>query len=387
MQEKNRTWVEVNLDNVTHNYHEFKRHTNPAQVMCVIKANAYGHGSIALGRHLQKVGATFFGTANLDETLELCEAGITVPILVLNYISHERIKEALAYPNIRLTVSDYESAKRISACAVEQNTTACLHVKVDTGMTRVGFNLNELDEVKKINSLPNLEFEGFYSHLATADEVDTTYAQLQFSRYLKALKEIEDYGIKIKIRHICNSAGAINFKEMHLDMVRIGISLYGCYPAEEVDKTAVLLKPAMQYKTQIIRVNHVDVGVGISYGIIFKTERPSVIATIPVGYADGISRSLATKLKVLVNGKSVPVVGKICMDQCMVDVTDCGEVKMLDEVVVFGEQKGSYLPIEEIAKQMGTVNYEIMCMVQRRVYRHYTIGGEIVEIKNYLLQD
>lgn len=383
---RDRTWAVVSLDNITANYNSFKRLAGAAEVMCVIKANGYGHGAVALGLRLQGCGCGFFGVAALDEAVELCRAGITAPILVLNYVHPERAAEALVYPNIRLTLIDLDSARRLSRTAVEMKTTAKVlskvkvHIKLDTGMTRVGFNTDAaVAAAVEIHGLPGIAVEGLFTHFAVADETDPAYTELQFERYMRAADEIKAAGVHIPVRHVCNSAATIRFPRMHLDMVRVGISLYGCYPSEEVDKSLVALLPAMQLKTRVIRVNEVGPGVSVSYGRTFTTARQSRLATIPVGYADGVSRLMAG-MNVLVNGREAPIAGRVCMDQCVVDVTDAGEVRVGDEVVIFGDG----LPVERAAAVMGTINYEVLCMVARRVPRHYMLGGNEEKVVNYL---
>ncbi len=384
----NRTWAEVNLDNIAHNYKEFCRISRQdgkkTKVMCVIKANGYGHGSCQLAKRLVAEGCEAFGVATLDEGIELRRKGIEIPILLLNHIAKDRISEALEN-NLTLTVYSRDMAEAVSRVAAGK--IAKIHIKIDTGMTRVGINPDVAAEsIKYINSLPNIETEGIFTHFSSADETDTAYTKMQIERFKGVLSELDKMGINIKIRHAANSAATMMYPEAHFDMVRIGISLYGCYASEEVDKSRIDLKPGMQLKTQILRINSVTDGVSVSYGRLFTTNRESRLATIPVGYADGISRVLAQKLKVLVNGQLAPVVGKICMDQCVVDITDIeGEVNELDEVVIFGEQKGAFIPVEQVASQWGTINYEILCMVARRVPRYYTEDGKFVGIANFLI--
>ncbi|MCL2873788.1 MAG: alanine racemase [Defluviitaleaceae bacterium] len=382
----NRTWAEINLDNIVHNYKEFCRITNlgnkSTRVMCVIKANGYGHGSVLLAKRLEKDGCNAFGVATLDEGLELRRAGISSFILLLNHIAEDRINEALEN-NLTMTVFSKSMAKAISDLTKKPTQ---IHIKTDTGMTRVGLNPNEaLEAVQYIYSLPNIEIEGIFTHFSSADETDRAYTNMQIDRFNRIFSEIKNAGINIPIKHAANSAASIMYPEAYFDMVRVGISLYGCYPSEEVDKSRIDLKPCMQLKTQIIRLNDVEPGVAVSYGRLFTTERKSKLATIPVGYADGISRVLATKLAVLVNGQVAPVVGKICMDQCVVDVTDItGDINVSDEVVIYGEQNGKFIPVEQVAAQMGTINYEILCLTSRRVLRYYTENGKITSMVNFL---
>jgi alanine racemase len=253
-------------------------------------------------------------------------------------------------------------------------------------MTRLGFYPQDVPEaVKYISLLPNIFIEGVYTQLSSADEADRAYTDFQLEKTREAFSQIEDAGVAVKIKHAANSAAAIMYPDSYLDMVRIGISLYGCWPSEDVDKTRIDLRPAKQLKTQIIRLSEVPPGIPVSYGRHFVTKRPSRIATIPIGYADGISRVLAGKLVVLVSGQIAPVVGRICMDQCMVDITDVkGDVNLYDEVVIYGAQNGVVLPVEQIAEQMGTINYEMLCLTSGRVPVYYIENGKIVSMVDYL---
>ena len=378
----NRTWAEINLDNIAHNYKEFLRITGTVKVMCVIKANACEHGSVAVAKRLEKEGCDTFAVATLDEGLELRRAGIASLILLLNHISFERVGEALEN-ELTMTVYSIEMAKCISGTA---NKPAKIHVKIDTGMNRVGLDFSEAAKiVKNISVLPNIEIEGVYTHFSCADECETTFTDLQVYCFDKVCAEIENAGVPIKIKHAANSAAAIMYPQTHYDMVRVGISLYGCYPSDEVDKTRVNLKPVKQLKTQIIRIHETEPGAAVSYGRKFITERKSILATIPVGYADGVSRVLSGKLMVLINGQAAPVVGRICMDQCIADITDItGEVNIFDEVVIYGEQKGAVITVEQVASQMGTINYETLCTTSRRIPRYYIENGEITSEVHYL---
>jgi len=399
-----RTWAEINLDNVAHNYYSFAKLTGK-RVMCVLKANAYGHGAIALAKRLEKEGCNAFGVATLDEGLELRRAGIRSFILLFNHIDEHRIIKAIEN-NLTMTVYSVKIAEQISKtlsalpsrnsikserCLPTVNhqppTAIKIHLKVDTGMNRVGFNPCEaVEAIKQITKLPRLEIEGLYTHFSSSDETDVAYTNKQIDTFKNVCDELEKDGIKIKIKHAANSSGAVSYPNSYFDMVRIGISLYGCYTSDEViPPSSDFLKYAMQLKTQIFHIKEVDVGAAIGYGRAFITKRKTKLATIPIGYADGLSRVMMGKLKVLVNGQLAPVVGKICMDQCMVDITDIkGEVRVLDEVVVFGEQKGAMQTVEAVADAMGTINYEILCMVMPRVPRVYFEGSKIVGTVNYL---
>jgi len=383
-----RAWVEINLDNIAHNYASFKRLTK-TRVMCVIKADGYGHGSVALAQRLEKEGCDAFGVATLDEGLELRRAGIHSFILLFNHVSAHRLVEAIN-ANLTMTIYSLDMAKEIFTAARICNKIVNVHVKIDTGMTRIGFNPDRaLLGLQYAHKLPNLKIEGVYTHFSSADETDFAYTDAQIAKFQKVCEQAEAAGIHIPIKHAAGSAAAMQHPKARLDMVRIGISLYGCYPSREVIvPKGFELKPAMQFKTQIYRINEVDEGVAVSYGRRFVTARKTKLATIPIGYADGLSRVMMGKLTVLINGQVAHVVGRICMDQCIVDITDVeGEVKILDEVVVFGGQNGAFLPVEATADAMGTINYEILCMVARRIPRIYFEDGQIAEVKNYLIEE
>jgi len=255
-------------------------------------------------------------------------------------------------------------------------------------MTRVGFmpGYSAVKNVVQISKLPGIIIEGLFTHFASADETDRSYTYMQFERFMSIVSELNRIGVYIPVKHVCNSAGVIEYPEMHLNMVRPGIALYGMYPSDEVNKAKVDLKPAMTLKANIILVKEVEKGTCISYGRIFKTERNSKIATLPIGYADGYTRLLTGKGKVLVNGQLVPIVGKICMDQCMIDVTDVeGDVKVGDEAVLFGSQNGNEIKIEELAKKIGTINYEIACIIEKKIPRVYWKDGKLYNVLNYLI--
>jgi alanine racemase len=383
---KSRTWAEIDLDNIVHNFNEFKRLSCNKKVMSVVKANAYGHGSITVTKALAEAGCDYFAVASLDEAIELRNAEITLPILVLNHIYPSRSFEILKY-SLTQTIYNYDSARVISEEAIKAGKQVKVHIKIDTGMTRVGISWEDASNmIIDILRLPNIEVEGMFTHFASADEIDPRYTQMQVERFMNVVYKLKKEGIEIPIKHVCNSAASISYPDMHLDMIRPGVSLYGLYPSDEVDKNKINLLPAMSFKTQVLRINDIDEGVSLSYGRIFTTKRKSRIATLPVGYADGYTRMLTEKASVLINGQYAPVVGKICMDQCMIDITDIkGDVNIWDEVVLFGEQNGERILADDIGKLIGTINYEIVCMVARRIPRFYFKGGKLVSTENYLI--
>jgi alanine racemase len=323
----------------------------------------------------------------LDEALELRNAGISEPILILGYTSG-RFADIVVDSDIRQVCYSYELAKDMSEAAVKLNKTGKVHIAVDTGMGRVGLQPTpeSADLVEKISKLPNLEVEGLFTHFAAADEADKEYTYWQYERYNSFLKMLSDRNVDIKYKHVGNSAALIDLPGIRMDAVRPGIIQYGLYPSEAVDKSKIDLKPVMSVKANIIHVKEVDEGTSISYGRRFITNRRSRVATLPVGYADGYSRLLFGKASVIINGKLAPVIGTICMDQCMVDVTDAGDVKVGDEAVIMGGQGGAAISAEDIASHIGTINYEVICMFSKRVPRVYIKDGKVVNIKNYLLK-
>ena len=384
----NRAWAEVNLDNIAHNVREVRRITNKhAEVMAVVKADAYGHGALQTAKTLLENGATSLAVSMLDEAIQLRQNGIDAPILVLSYTDPVRAEEIIRN-DVTQTVFSHDLAEALSNAAVRLGRNVKVHVKIDTGMTRVGFmpGYSAVKNVMQISRLPRIIVEGLFTHFASADEADKTYTYMQFERFMSICSELERIGIFIPVKHVANSAAIIQFPEMHLDMVRAGIILYGMYPSKEVCRDDILLKPAMTLKANVILVKEVEKGTCISYGRTFVTKRKSKIATIPIGYADGYSRILSGKVNVLINGESAPVVGRICMDQCMIDVTDMkSDVKVGDEVVLIGRQGEKRIDIEQIASAMNTINYEAVCIIGKRIPRVYLCNGKVVSVLNYLL--
>ncbi|MBU5292863.1 alanine racemase [Anaerosalibacter bizertensis] len=387
LEELRPVWAEIDLDSLAHNIKEVRRITNKeAIVTAVVKANAYGHGSIEAAKVFLENGANRLAVATLSEAVELRRADIDAPILILGYTPDSQHKIAVENDIIE-AIYTLESAEKLSQVAGNLNKKAKVHIKVDSGMGRIGFPPvdSSIDKIEKISKLPNLEIEGIFTHFAKADEVDKAYTGKQFKNYKWVIEKLEDKNIQIPIKHVSNSAATIDLPEYNLNMVRGGIMIYGLYPSDEVDKEKVSLKPAMTLKAKISHLKEVPEGTGISYGQIFVTKRKSKIATIPIGYADGFTRLLTSKAEVAIKGKRAPIVGKICMDQCMIDVTDIEDVKVGDEVVLFGDGTNGVPHIDEVAEKLGTINYEIVCMVGRRVPRVYIKDGKIIKIIDYLL--
>ncbi|QQY80025.1 alanine racemase [Keratinibaculum paraultunense] len=379
-------WAEINLDNLIHNIKEVRRITKKdTLVTAVVKANAYGHGSVEVAKAFLENGADRLAVATLSEAIELRKADILAPILILGYTPIYQYRLVTKW-GIEQTIYNYESAKALSDVGTKLGKNSKIHIKIDTGMGRIGFlpNKNSIEEIIKISKLPNLKIEGIYTHFAKADEKNKEYTTSQFKKFMYVVNELEKNGINIPTKHVSNSAAIIDLPQYNLDMVRAGIMLYGYYPSDEVDKDKVILKPAMTLKAKVSNVKMVPKGTHISYGGIYTTDKESQIATIPIGYADGFSRLLTSKAEAFIRGKRVPVVGKICMDQCMLDVSEVENINIEDEVVLFGYEK-DYPTVEEIANKLGTISYEIICMVGRRIPRVYIKNGEIVKIIDYLL--
>ncbi|SKA87965.1 alanine racemase [Caloramator quimbayensis] len=378
-------YAEINLDNFRHNFREVKRLAKGKKTFGVIKADGYGHGAVELARVLDEEGADYFAVAVVTEAIELRKNGYKKPILILGFTPPTFAKEIVEY-DITQTVFSYELAEAISAEAKKQEKTAKIHIKLDTGMGRVGFIANDdaVNEILRIAKLDNIYLEGIFTHFASADELDKSFTKKQIEKYVYVVDKLKEKGIEFEIKHVSNSAAIIDLPEAYYDAVRPGIMLYGYYPSDEVNKERLILKPVMTLKANIVNIKEVSEDTPISYGRKFYTNRKSKIATLPFGYADGFTRLLFGKAFVIINGKAAPIVGRICMDQCMVDVTDCGDVKVGDEVIVMGQKDGIRNNADDIAKMLGTISYEVLCMVSKRVPRVYTENGEIIKVKNYV---
>lgn len=384
----NRAWAEIDLDAIAHNVREIRKFTGKkVEMMGVVKADAYGHGVREVVRTLLDNGVTQLAVSMLDEAIQIRNMGIDVPILILSYTDPIRAEE-LILNDVTQTVFSLDLAQALSSASVKLGKKIKVHVKVDTGMTRIGFmpGCDAVKSITEISRLPGLVVEGVFTHFASADEREKDYTQMQYDRFLGLCTELSRAGIEIPVKHACNSGGIMQYPEMHLDMVRPGVILYGLYPSKDVDREKIRLKPAMTLKANVIMVKEVEPDTCISYGRIFRTSRKSKIATIPIGYADGYTRLLSNKGRMLVNGEFAPVVGRICMDQCMIDVTDLKkDVHVGDEVVIFGSQNGVGISVDEIAADIGTINYELVCIIGKRIPRVYLKDGKICSILNYLI--
>ena len=361
-------WAEIDLAALEKNIREIKGCVkNGARFCAVVKADAYGHGAIAVARKAVEMGADYLAVAVTAEATELRRAGFTIPILILGGIQADEA-DTVVDNDITQAVFTMETAKALSAAAVRRNKKVRVHMAVDTGMGRIGVRPDEAGMfAAEVSALPNVELEGMFSHFALADARDKSYAKEQFTRFKTAMESVEAAGIKLKIRHIANSAAILEMPETHLDMVRAGVILYGLWPSDEVEQV-ISLQPVMKVKARITLVKEQPAGETVSYGRTWAPQKAALLATLPLGYADGYTRLYAGKAFVDLNGQKLPVVGRICMDQCMVDVTGAPDVKTGDTVTIMGAEN---LTADTLAAWLGTINYEVVCMMSPRLPRVY----------------
>ena len=371
--------IEYNMENMNAN---LKKGT---KMMVVLKTDGYGHGAVPIAKMLEEKDYVWgYAVALVEEGLLLLKSGVKKPVLCLGGIFPDQYEAAID-AGIRMNVYTYEMAKALSEKAVGLGKTAFVHIKLDTAMSRLGFRVSDesVEEIEKISGLPGIEMEGLFTHFAKADETDKTGANKQMESYLWMKEKLAGRGIHFAYYHCSNSAGIIDLPEANMDMVRAGISTYGLYPSEEVDKNAVALRPAMQIFAHVVHVKWVEPGTQISYGGTFEVKTRTKVATIPIGYGDGYPRSLSNKGYVLIHGKKAPVLGRICMDQMMVDVTDIPDVNFGDLVTIVGENEGAFLPVEELSELSGRFNYEFICDINKRVPREYMRNGQVEEQVDY----
>ncbi len=379
------TYVKIDLDVVEANFQAVAEKAG-VPVMAIVKADAYGHGAVEVARALADKCA-FFGVSSMLEALELRQHQIQNPILILGHTPPAAFPQAIRL-GIRPAIFCQEDAKELSRVATELGMQAPFHIAVDTGMGRIGFQATYDDAVIAANAaqLPGLRAEGLFSHFATADCADLSQAKAQAQRFDQFDRWLKELGVNVPLRHMDNSAGIMNF-ENHYEMVRSGIVTYGLYPSGEVDPALLALQSALTWHSRVTHVKQLAPGHGISYGATFVTERDTLVATIPVGYADGYRRSLSGKFYVLIRGQKAPILGRICMDQLMVDVTDIPGVVPGDKVVLIGSQGEQTITMEQIAEAAGSFNYEFVCGISRRVPRLYRRGGHTTHSVHYLLED
>ena len=367
-----RSYARVDLACIRNNFDELKKILAPeTKTMAVVKADGYGHGSVAVAKTLEG-RADYFAVADIAEAVELRDNGIRTPILILSYTSPYQYEQMINL-GITATVYSLADAKAISETAKNLGKTALIHVAVDTGMSRVGFKdcAESAETVKEISELDNIFVEGLFSHYACADCADKASAAEQKNRFDNFIAMLREIGIEIPIKHICNSAGAIDLDD-HYDMVRLGISLYGLYPSDEVYKEGLALKPAMEVMSHIIHIKEIEEGTPVGYGHTYIAPSKRKVATVCIGYADGYQRAFSNKGVVLIRGKRAPVIGRVCMDQIMIDITGIDDAVVGDYVVIMGRNGDEYLSAEELGELAGSFNYEIICTLMPRVIRTYT---------------
>ena len=384
MKEYYRVYADIDLDAIYENVKNAKALLKKdTKMMAIVKADGYGHGAVEVARQIDEL-VDAYGVAILEEGIELRKAGFTKPILILGYTPKPLYPAMIRY-DIATAVFTMEMAKEISDTAVAMHKNANIHIKLDTGMSRIGFAITKESKeiIEQIAKLPGIEIKGCFSHLARMDEKDKTKANEQFAKFTKMVNALEKDGVDLGIRHISNSAGIMEAPEVQMDMVRNGICLYGLYPSEEVQKERLPLKPAMELKAYVSYVKTLEPGVEIGYGGTYTTTKKTRVATIPVGYADGYSRCLSGKGSVLIHGKKAPILGRVCMDQFMVDVTDIDNVCVGDRVTLFGKDGDSCITIEEISAMAHSFNYEFVCDIGKRIPRVYYRHGKVIETKDY----
>ena len=383
MEKNNRVKAVISLDAVEQNFREMRKNiAEDTKMIAVVKADAYGHGAVPIAHLIENHDYIWgFAAATAEEAVHLRQAGITKPILILGIVFDEYFPELVQY-DIRPAVCEYDEAKKLSDEAVLQNKTVHIHIALDTGMTRIGYaDIPEsVEEIKKIAELPNLEIEGMFTHFARADEYDRSPAMVQLERYQDFSKRVEEAGVDIPLHHCSNSAGIIRVPEANLSIVRAGITIYGIYPSSEVGRDIVKLAPVMELKSHITYVKDVPAGAAISYGGTYVADKKKRVATIPVGYADGYPRQLSNKGWVLIHGKKAPILGRVCMDQFMADVTEIDNVKKGDEVTLLGRDGDEFISIEEMGDLCGRFSYEFACDISPRVPRVYIKDGKEAEV-------
>lgn len=389
MKQYKRVYANINLDRFEHNLDEIKRVLKPGtKIAAVIKMDAYGHGAVQLASLMEEREEIWgYAVATADEAVILRNNAIRKPILVLGYTF------AYQYPlmiehDIRPTVFSLDMAREVSEAAVKLGRDIPVHIKLDTGMSRIGYQICETsaDEIAQVKELPHIILEGMFTHFSKADETDKSFTKHQLAGYQKMTDMLRERGIEIPIHHVSNSAGIIDLPEANMDMVRAGIILYGLWPSDDVNRSVLDLQPVLSLKSHVVHIKTLEPGRIISYGGTYEVKRPSVIATIPVGYGDGYARSLSNKGYVLIHGKRAPICGRVCMDQFMVDITEIEDVKIGDLVILIGEEGEERITMEELGELSGRFNYEFVCDLGKRIPRVYEYKGKIVGNKDYFTE-
>jgi len=382
-------WVEIDLDAIAYNCRQIKKWIGEkTELMAVVKGNAYGHGAVMVSKTALENGATRLAVARVDEGIQLRKAGVEAPILVLGYVPVDEMEEVVRW-RITPPIIHWHTARAVSELSSSQGVVTPVHVKVETGLGRFGLLPDEVvDFVKRLITLPSIRLEGLYTHFAVADEQSEdskAYTRKQFETYMKVVQDLEEAGISIPIRHVCNSPATLDFPEAHLDMVRPGTAVYGHYYPDQVPPYSVSLRPAISLKTRVGRIRTLPAGSSIGYGRTYTTTKPTPVALLPIGFGDGYSRRLSNKGLVLIRGKRAPIVGRVCMDQTIVDVSAIPDVQLDDEVVLFGRQNGEEITTYEVGSLMDSNFAVAITAVAARVPRVYLKGGEVVGVETLIL--
>ena len=379
-----RVYAKINLDCIYANMVNLKLNVKEdTHMIAVVKADGYGHGAVPVAKTIENL-VEAYAVATIDEAIILRNHNITKPIYLLGFIPDIKIDEAILN-DIRFAVFEKSNAINISERAKKLEKKAILHIKIDTGMGRIGFQVNEksIEEILEISKLPEVEVEGMFTHFAKADETNKEMSKMQLYKYNDMVAKLHDNDLEIKIKHCSNSAGIIDLPEANMNEVRAGISLYGMYPSNEVNKKAVELYPALELKSHVIFLKEVEKDTGIGYGSTFITKRKTKVATVPVGYGDGYPRNLSNKGEVLIRGQRAPIIGRVCMDQFMLDVTDINDISLGDEVTLVGKDGSEIITVDELSKISGTINYEFVCDLGKRIPRVFYRNKKIVCKKDY----
>lgn len=386
-----RTWADISLDNLHHNYEALRAKLPQAcRFLGVVKADAYGHGAVPVSRYLTELGAEYLAVSNIEEAVQLRRGGIRTPILILGYTPPFYAQE-LATMNLRQEVHSLEYAQQLNDRLSGTGRRVRVHIKLDTGMSRLGFfaydHEKTVDELKQVAQLPALRIEGIFMHFPVADSLDAEderFTRAQYARFMQMLSTLRGVGITPEIRHCCNSGASILYPEYALDMIRPGIATYGVLPSDDV-RGRIDLRPVMQLRSTVFQIRDFEPNISVSYGRTYTTSRPERIAVVGIGYADGLPRSCSNNISFLLRGKRVPQVGRICMDMCMVDVTSVPEARVGDTVTVFGKDGGDCIEIGSLAHDLGTIPYELLCGINKRIPRIYLDGKNETEVLQYIV--
>lgn len=386
-----RTWADISLDNLQHNYHALREKVpQSCRFLGVVKADAYGHGAVPVSRYLTELGAEYLAVSNIEEALQLRRGGLRTPILILGYTPPFYATD-LAAMNLRQEVHSLEYARRLNERLCGTDRRLRVHIKLDTGMSRLGFFAYDHEEtiaqLQEIAQMPTLRIEGIFMHFPVADSsdgADENFTRTQFERFERMLSALRAVGIEPEIRHCCNSGASILYPEYAMDMIRPGIATYGVLPSEDL-RGKIDLRPVMQLRSTIFQIREFEPNITVSYGRTYTTRRTERIAVVGIGYADGLPRSCSNNISFLLRGKRVPQVGRICMDMCMVDVTEVPEARVGDTVTVFGTDGKDCIEIDSLARRLGTIPYELLCGINKRIPRIYLDGKTETEILQYIV--